>query len=82
MSPLVSQSAVIGIPSEEYGEEIVAYIVLKDLKLDQASAQKTLDEYCREHLSKYKIPRVYKFVEELPRNHMGKISKVILKKMI
>lgn len=64
------------MPSEEYGEEIVAYIVLRD---PTQSAESALDAYCREHLSKYKIPRIYKFVEELPRNHMGKISKVQLK---
>ena len=42
-------------------------------------AEKELDAYVREHMSSYKIPRVYHFIEALPRNNMGKISKLELK---
>lgn len=76
---IVSEVAVFGVEDEEYGEEIVAYVALKEGQ-SQSSAQSTIDAYLREQMSNYKVPRVYRFVEKLPRNQMGKVSKVTLKK--
>ena len=74
----VRESAVIGVPSEEYGEEIVAFVVPKEGK---SIAPSELEAYVREHMSSYKIPREWKILDKIPRNHMGKISKNELKKM-
>jgi len=78
-SAIVSEVAVFGVADEEYGEEIVAYVALKDGE-SQSSAKSTIDAFVREQMSNYKVPRIYRFVEKLPRNQMGKVSKVTLKK--
>ena len=77
---LIHESAVVGLPDDKYGEEIHAFVVLRPTaKVGAIQAEKELDKYVREHISSYKIPRVYHFIEELPRNQMGKISKLLLK---
>ena len=80
-SDIVSECAVIGVADEKYGEEIVAYIV-KDSKctLSDSEAQKALDSHIRNLMDSYKIPRVWRFASELPRNHMGKLNKPELRK--
>ncbi|KPV44265.1 class I adenylate-forming enzyme family protein [Alicyclobacillus ferrooxydans] len=74
----VSEAAVIGVPSERMGEEVVAYVVPKP------GTEPTEDEllvYCQEHLAKYKTPRRVLVVEGLPRNGVGKILKTKLKEL-
>ena len=66
----VSLAAVIGVPSEEHGEEIAAYLVLKD------DAQTSADEivaWSKEQMAAYKYPREVNFVDALPMNATGKI---------
>lgn len=75
-SPLVNEAGVIGVPHEEYDEEIVAFVVLsQDTKMSHSEVEKELDRYMRSLHSSYKIPRIYKFIDKLPRNTMGKIDK-------
>jgi fatty-acyl-CoA synthase len=70
--PGVQDVAVIGVPDERWGEKLVAYVVPKpDLDLTEDS----LVEYAREKLSGPKIPRVFKFVDSIPRSPTGKIRK-------
>lgn len=76
----VRECAVIGVPNEEFGEELVAYVVLNDkVNASESQASQTLKDYCREKMSYYKVPRVWKFIDEVPRNPMNKVSKVALK---
>jgi len=80
MNDIVSECAVVGIPDEERGEEILAYVVLKkDSKLNPQEAQRELASFITERMSNYKIPRIWKFIDELPRNQMGKVQKMELK---
>ncbi len=70
--PKVSDVQVIGIPDEQYGEEIMACIILK------AGESMTADEmkaYIRSHMAKYKVPKYIDFVTEFPMNVAGKILK-------
>ncbi len=69
--PAVSDAAVIGISSEQFGEEVVAFIVADE---GQASRSE-LDAHCRASLASYKVPRDFHFVTELPRNTGGKVVK-------
>lgn len=72
----VLEAAVIGIPSEKMGEEIVACVVKKE---DAKITEEELIQYCQRNLAKYKTPRRVEFVKELPRNGVGKILKTKLR---
>ncbi|WP_156112623.1 fatty acid--CoA ligase [Halobacillus sp. BBL2006] len=75
--PGVLDAAVIGEPDEMWGERVVAFIVKKNTKL----SEQILDEFCTSgnRLARYKRPRRYEFVEELPRNASGKLQKFKLR---
>lgn len=75
--PQVKECAVVGVPDKEFGESVKAYVVLND------SAKLTEDEviaYCKEKLASFKKPKFVEFLEQLPKNTMGKILKEELKK--
>uniref|UniRef100_A0A7S3CNR7 Uncharacterized protein n=1 Tax=Strombidium rassoulzadegani TaxID=1082188 RepID=A0A7S3CNR7_9SPIT len=72
----IKECSVVGTPHDQFGEEVVAFVVLKH----EQSADK-LEAHARELLSKYKVPRVWKLVDELPKNQMGKVVKAKLKEM-
>lgn len=74
--PEIAESAVIGLPHADFGEGVTAVIVLKngsELNADQVS--KDLSK----QLAKYKVPKHLIFVDDLPRNKMGKIQKAHLR---
>ena len=64
------EACVLAIPSDKYGDEIAALIV-GDKDLTDAELQ----AFTGDKLSSYKVPRVWKFLDDIPRNHMGKINK-------
>ncbi len=74
--PKVDDAAVIGVPDEVWGEEPRAIVVLK--KGETATAEEIM-EHCRQKLASYKRPRSVIFVDELPRNPMGKVLKRVLR---
>jgi long-chain acyl-CoA synthetase len=73
----VSEAAVVGVPDERMGEEMVACVV-KKFGADVTEAE--LIRYCQDHLAKNKTPRRVVFLEALPRNGVGKILKTHLRK--
>lgn len=70
--PAVQDVAVIGIPDEEFGEQVKAFIELKPGKTETVEALAT---FLENKLASYKRPKSIQLVEELPRNAMGKILK-------
>jgi fatty-acyl-CoA synthase len=70
--PKVKDVQVIGVPSEQYGEEIMACIVLKD---DVQSSQDEIKDYVLKNMAKHKVPSYVQFVKEFPMNAAGKILK-------
>ena len=74
--PAVAANAVIGIPSEQWGEAVHAVVVLKTT----ATAEELM-AYCREHIAGYKCPRSVEFREALPTTGAGKVLKTELRKL-
>ncbi len=74
--PSIDESAVAGIPSEEYGEEIAAFVVLK---AGQEISQEEVIRYCESRLAPYKKPKVVEFVPSLPKTPSGKVLKLKLR---
>jgi long-chain acyl-CoA synthetase len=67
----VLEAAVVGVPDEEHGEEVVALIVPSRAGVDP----ETVKAFARERLAAYKYPRHVVIVRELPKGPTGKISK-------
>jgi malonyl-CoA/methylmalonyl-CoA synthetase len=67
----VAEVAVVGLPDEEFGESVTAVLVRADPELTEREVQ----DFCRDNLAGYKKPREVVFVDELPRNAMGKVLK-------
>jgi long-chain acyl-CoA synthetase len=70
--PAVSAAAVIGVPDELYGEEVAAFIVLKE---GENVDEDALISFCRERLADYKCPKKIHFVEDIPKGPTGKLLK-------
>ncbi len=70
--PKVSDVQVIGVPDEQYGEEIMACIILK--KGEEMTADE-MKKYIADHMARHKVPRYIDFVDKFPMNAAGKILK-------
>lgn len=66
----IQECVVVGVPDPYRGETVKAYIVLKEGK---SVTEKELNNYCRQNLAAYKVPRLYEFRDELPKTAVGKI---------
>ena len=76
--PAVAEAAVIGLPDDEWGESVHAFIVAA--KSPEATESALID-HCRKKLANFKQPRSITFVEKLPRNAVGKVLKNHLREM-
>jgi acyl-CoA synthetase (AMP-forming)/AMP-acid ligase II len=74
--PRVDDVAVIGVPDPDLGEALRALVVARGAAPDPTE----LRAWCRERLASYKCPKDYEFVDDLPRNAMGKVDKRALRK--
>ena len=70
--PAVEQAAVVGLPDPKYGEELCAWIKLKQ---GAAATEDEIKQFCRAKLAKYKVPRYVRFVRAYPQTVTGKIQK-------
>ena len=69
--PGVFEAAVIGVPDEEWGESVRAFVIRRDPSL----TEEALAGHARGHLAGFKVPRSFVFVETLPRTGSGKVLK-------
>jgi long-chain acyl-CoA synthetase len=70
--PAVSLAAVVGVPHEVHGEEVKAYVIVRE---GSAITEDELRAWSKEQLAGYKYPRVVQFAPELPMTATGKILK-------
>ena len=73
--PGVAETAVVGLPHPDLGEGVVAFVVTTDPGLTEIELRDALNE----RIARFKQPKAYIFVDELPRNTMGKVQKVQLR---
>ena len=76
--PAVSHAAVIGVPDVLYGEEVAAFVVLKE---GVSVTESDLIDFCKLHLADYKCPKSVRFVGDIPKGPTGKLLKRELQKM-
>jgi len=74
--PKVKDVVVVGLPEEFKGEKIKAYIILKD---GETATAAELIQFCREQLSKFKVPKEIEFRKELPKTLVGKVLRRVLR---
>jgi len=74
--PQISDVQVIGVPDAKYGEEIMAWVRLRE---GATASAEELREYCRANIAHFKIPRYVKFVEAFPTTVTGKVQKFIMR---
>jgi malonyl-CoA/methylmalonyl-CoA synthetase len=74
----VVESSVVGIPDEMWGEKVVAAVVTRP---SAALTSNEIRMFCREHLHSWKCPKEIAFLDELPKNRMGKVLKEEVRKV-
>lgn len=74
--PSIQEAAVIGMPDDKWGEVVSAFIVCEE-KSDLSEAE--VKDYCRQKLGGYKVPKHIHFIAQMPKTHVGKIDKKLLK---
>src|SRR5262249_1443043 len=77
--PVVADAATIGIPNDEWGEEVKAVVQLKPGIPRSPELAAELIEFCRRRLAHYKCPRPADFIDQLPRQDTGKLYKRLLR---
>lgn len=76
--PGVREAAVIGVPHSDWGEEVMAFVVPAG---EGVVTAETLDALCLDNIARFKRPKHYRFVAELPKNNYGKVLKTELRRM-
>ena len=74
--PGVREVSVIGQPDPEWGEVVVAFVA------GTAVTAEALDALCLEHIARFKRPKHYHFVADLPKNNYGKVLKTTLRELL
>ncbi|HEX8983357.1 MAG TPA: AMP-binding protein [Ktedonobacterales bacterium] len=74
--PKISDVQVVGVPDEKYGEELMAWVKLKE---GETATPEELQAFCRGQIATVKIPRYFKFVDGFPMTVTGKIQKFLMR---
>jgi long-chain acyl-CoA synthetase len=74
--PRVREASVVGMLDPEWGEAVVAFVVADEVTTEE------LDALCLANIARFKRPKAYRFVTELPKNNYGKVLKTELRKLL
>jgi fatty-acyl-CoA synthase len=74
--PKIQDVQVIGVPDVKYGEEVMAWVRLRD---GAAATEEEIRDFCRGRIAHYKVPRYVKFVEAFPLTVTGKVQKFLMR---
>lgn len=77
-NPKVSDAQVIGVPDAKYGEEIMAWVKLRE---GEDATEDEMRDFCKGNIAHFKVPRYWKFVDEFPMTVTGKIRKVEMRQV-
>ena len=77
-NPKVADVQVIGVPDQRFGEEIMAWVLLR---AGQEATEEEIRDFCRGRIAHYKVPRYVKFVSEFPMTVTGKIQKYVMREV-
>jgi 2-aminobenzoate-CoA ligase len=77
--PAVAECGVVGVPDEERGHRVKAFIVLRPGHAGSEELVKTLQEFVKAEIAPYKYPRAVEFVRTLPRTETGKLQRFRLR---
>ncbi len=75
-NPKVEQAEVVGVPDPKFGEEVAAWIKLRE---GQTASEAEIREYCKGRLAHFKIPKYIRFVDEYPMTVTGKVQKYLIR---
>ena len=70
--PKVYEAAAVGVPDNIYGEEIVAYVVVRD---GEILTDKEIQTHCAENMPDFRVPKQFHFIDALPKNDRGKVRR-------
>ncbi|HEC87156.1 MAG TPA: AMP-binding protein [Thermoplasmatales archaeon] len=77
-NPKIKDVAIVGVPSAKYGEEVFAFIQLRN---GETSTEEEIKEFCKDKISRFKIPKYIEFVDNFPMTASGKIQKFKLREI-
>jgi long-chain acyl-CoA synthetase len=81
-APGVAEVAVVGAPDPEWGEVVVAFVVLQAGTEPTRATEASLDAHCLAHIARFKRPKRYVFTDALPKNNYGKVLKTALRERL
>lgn len=74
--PKVQDVAVFGVPDKKFGEQVAAWVKVRD---GENASEDEIRDYCREQIAHYKVPAYIRFVEDFPMTVTGKIQKFVMR---
>ena len=76
--PKVYEAAAVGVPDSIYGEEIVAYVVVRD---GETLTEDEIHKHCADNMPDFRVPKQFHFIDALPKNDRGKVRRPDLQEM-